>query len=177
MTRRTKTTEANQSSSQLTDKQRVFVAEYVQCWNAAEAARLAGYSEKTARVIGPENLSKPAIREAIDERLKALAMSADEALYRLSEMARSDMNDFVDPNTNELSLYQARKNGKLHLVKKVTHTVSGERESVAVELYDAQAALIQILKQQLPVADEAKVRVDVNLSLLTDDELKRLARG
>lgn len=50
----------------LTPRQRLFVDEYVLCNNASEAARRAGYSEKTAGAIATENLQKPAIRQAIE---------------------------------------------------------------------------------------------------------------
>lgn len=55
-------------STQLTPKQRVFVAEYVVCRNGAEAARRAKYSEKTARQIAAENLTKPVIQAAIAQK-------------------------------------------------------------------------------------------------------------
>lgn len=54
--------------TQLSSRQEKFVEHYALCGNAAEAARLAGYSARTARVIGPENLSKPAIRHALEAR-------------------------------------------------------------------------------------------------------------
>lgn len=56
-------------SSILTAKQRKFVNEYVVSGNATQSAIKAGYSEKTARVTGQENLLKPAIKKAIEERL------------------------------------------------------------------------------------------------------------
>lgn len=52
----------------LTPRQERFVEHYALCNNAAEATRLAGYSEKTARVTGPENLSKPAVKAALEAR-------------------------------------------------------------------------------------------------------------
>ena len=57
----------------LTARQEKFVEHYAICGNAAEAARLAGYSAKTARVIGPENLSKLAVKEAIEARQRVFA--------------------------------------------------------------------------------------------------------
>ena len=50
----------------LNAKQRAFVAAYA--GNATEAARAAGYSEKTARVQGSQLLTNPAIVAAIRER-------------------------------------------------------------------------------------------------------------
>lgn len=59
-------------SSILTAKQRKFVNEYVVSGNATQSAIKAGYSEKTARVTGQENLLKPAIKKAIEERLAGI---------------------------------------------------------------------------------------------------------
>lgn len=78
----------------LTNKQRVFIDEYVKCFNASEAARRAGYSEKTAGSIGSENLKKPEIQEAIQERLAEVHMSADEALKLTADIARTDIGVF-----------------------------------------------------------------------------------
>ena len=52
----------------LTLKQMAFVDAYIETGNASEAARLAGYSEKTARAVGAENLTKPNIKQAIEAR-------------------------------------------------------------------------------------------------------------
>ena len=56
----------------MTDKQRRFVDEYLIDLNATQAAIRAGYSEKTARYIGYENLTKPHISNAIQERMEQL---------------------------------------------------------------------------------------------------------
>lgn len=149
--------------AQLTDKQAVFVAEYVTCWNATEAARRAGYSEKTARQIGAQNLSKLNIRQAIKAHLEAHAMSAAEATYRLSEMARGTMADFVDPLTDTINLAKAERAGKLGLIKSFSRTDTEHGGSTRIELYDAQAALVQIIKQHQLAAGEPTSRVDVNV--------------
>ena len=51
----------------LTPKQQRFVEEYLIDLNATQAAIRAGYSEKTAKSIGQENLTKPDIQKAIEE--------------------------------------------------------------------------------------------------------------
>ena len=53
--------------SELTDKQAMFVTEYLVDLNATQAAIRAGYSEKTAGAIGQENLRKPTIYAAVAE--------------------------------------------------------------------------------------------------------------
>lgn len=51
--------------SKLKPRQQRFVDEFVLCGNAAEAARRAGYSEKTARTVASEILTYPDIQEAV----------------------------------------------------------------------------------------------------------------
>jgi phage terminase small subunit len=51
----------------LTDKQEMFCREYLIDLNATQAAIRAGYSEKTARASGYENLTKPDIQDRITE--------------------------------------------------------------------------------------------------------------
>lgn len=74
----------------LTDKQRRFVDEYLVDLNATQAAIRAGYSQKTARQIGDENLSKPDIAEAVQEaqvtRAKRTEITQDEVINDLREL-------------------------------------------------------------------------------------------
>jgi hypothetical protein len=50
----------------LTPRQQRFVDEFIVCSNGSEAARRAGYSERTAYQIAYENLRKPEIHAAIE---------------------------------------------------------------------------------------------------------------
>jgi phage terminase small subunit len=63
--------------AKLTPKQHRFVAEFLIDLNATKAAERAGYSKKTARQTGQENLSKPVISEAIAKATKAKAVDLD----------------------------------------------------------------------------------------------------
>lgn len=62
---------------QLTSRQRSFVDHYVTCLNATKAAKLAGYSERSAGQISVENMGKPLIKQAIEERLSVKANRED----------------------------------------------------------------------------------------------------
>ena len=81
----------------LTPKQKAFADEYIKCGNATEAARKAGYSERAARQIATENLSKPSISQYIRERMKAIdeerIASADEVLRFYSSVMRGEVMD------------------------------------------------------------------------------------
>ncbi|GGH24718.1 terminase small subunit [Sphingobacterium alkalisoli] len=78
----------------LTAKQRRFVEEYCIDFNATQAAIRAGYSEKTARSIGCENLTKPDIIEAINQRLESLDLTAAQTSKLMADIAQSSMNDY-----------------------------------------------------------------------------------
>lgn len=51
----------------MTDKQKIFVYEYLIDFNATQAAIRAGYSKDTAGAIGAENLKKPQIQQFLEK--------------------------------------------------------------------------------------------------------------
>lgn len=61
----------------LTERQARFVEHFALCGNATEAARKAGYSSHTARVIGQENLLKPAVKDALASRQQLFRAELD----------------------------------------------------------------------------------------------------
>lgn len=81
-------------SNKLTAKQRKFVDEYIKLGNVTQAAINAGYSKKTAAVVGSENLKKPNIQKAIEKRMKSkdkkAIASQDEVLEYLTSVMRGE---------------------------------------------------------------------------------------
>lgn len=81
----------------LTPKQKKFCDYYIETGNASEAARRAGYSEKTARTIGQQNLAKRAIKDYISERMKTQdrerVASADEVIAFYTAVMRGEVKD------------------------------------------------------------------------------------
>ena len=70
----------------LTPKQKAFVREYKKNGgNGTQAAIKAGYSEKTARKIAAENVTKPVIREALEKEEKKLQEKYE---YTIDDMVR-----------------------------------------------------------------------------------------
>lgn len=80
-----------------TPKEQKFIEEYVKCLNAAQAARLAGYSKHTAREIGCENLTKPHIRKKVDELIKSASMTAEETKKIISDIATANLSNYLKP--------------------------------------------------------------------------------
>lgn len=161
----------------LSNKQHAFIVEYLKCWNSAEAARRAGYSEKTARSIGAENLTKPDIKAEIDARIKELVMSADEALILLSEQARGSLGDFADVKMLE----DLKDHPKARLVKALTSDVYEDKAGrihykSRIELQDQQRAIEDILKI-LGKFKDTVTNLNYDLSKATDEQLQRIAAG
>lgn len=71
----------------LTRKQAAFVAEYLVDRNATRAAIAAGYSKKTADVIGAELLRKTLVAKAIDSRTRQFEIRMDISKERMLEEA------------------------------------------------------------------------------------------
>lgn len=80
----------------LTEKMELFCLEYMKDLNATQAAIRAGYSKNTAKQIGTENLSKPAIRARIDELLEVrkekVEFDANWVLARLAQVVDRSMS-------------------------------------------------------------------------------------
>ena len=78
----------------LTPKQARFVSEYLLNSNATQAAIRAGYSPKTAKSIGHENLTKPDIAAAIKQEegqtRERLQIDRDWVLLKLQEVVEED---------------------------------------------------------------------------------------
>jgi phage terminase small subunit len=131
--------------ARLTNKQRLFIEHYLQCWNGTEAARRAGYNgnDNTLGSIGSENLTKPKIRDEIERRIAAEAITANEVLWQLGKQAKGSIADFLTVGDDGKIEIDPRKVKELgHLLKKVHF----EGDRIRIELHDAQAALVHLGK-------------------------------
>lgn len=78
----------------MTEKQKRFCDEYLIDLNATQAAIRAGYSAKTAKAIGCENLTKPDIQTYIQEQLDRIheqkTADAQEVIEYLTSVMRGE---------------------------------------------------------------------------------------
>ena len=81
-------------------KQLRFVEEYLLDLNATQAAIRAGYSPKTARQMGQENLSKPDIKAEMERRIHERAartrLTQDAVVRELAKIAFSNIVDYLE---------------------------------------------------------------------------------
>lgn len=135
----------------LSVRQEKFVEHYAICGNAAEAARLAGYSAKTARVIGPENLTKAAVKDALAarqrvfrEELRVTKEDVTAGLVSAIQMAREQQNP------------AAMISGLVQIAK-------------LCGLYEPQVSRVEI-------SGEAK-RLETKFATMSDEELLAIVAG
>ena len=96
----------------LTPKQQRFVEEYLIDLNATQAAIRAGYSEKTAKEIGSENLTKPNIAKAIAEAQEKLSNKAQVTVEMIVQGLLNEAKDLSEGSTQS-----ARVSAWAHLGK------------------------------------------------------------
>lgn len=141
-------------------KHRLFIDEYFkQNLNGTKAYQTVyGCTYDAARANAPKLLAIACISEEIEYRLKQSAMSADEVLSRLAEQARGDIGDFLTFSSGVklpvIDLEKAKKEGKLHLIKKLKY---GDNNRVDFELHDSQSALVHLSKILGLLADRLEI--------------------
>jgi len=174
----------------LTNKQKRFVSEYFVDFNATQAAIRAGYSKRTAGVIGCENLKKPNISDEIKRFVNNNSMSPDEVILRLTDMARGDLADLMDVTTSGFSIELMTKdeagnlvvNPKTKLIKKIKQKVTtyiakkGDQEDREVvetelELYSAQEALSLLGRIHALFKDRIEHDGEITMTVKYADEL------
>jgi phage terminase small subunit len=91
---------------ELTNKQKVFVDEYLKDLNATQAAIRAGYTTRTAQEAGYKLSHKSSVSEAIAramaERSKRTGICQDRVLEELARVAFCNPSDFLDLRTAEV---------------------------------------------------------------------------
>jgi phage terminase small subunit len=91
-------------------RQQLFVAEYLVHLNATRAAIAAGYSAKTAEVMGSKLLRKGKVADLIAEkagkRLNKLEITADSVLQGIAQLAHFDVRRFFDARGNPKQIHE-----------------------------------------------------------------------
>jgi phage terminase small subunit len=138
-------------AKKLTALQRAFILEFPKDFNATRAAKRAGYSKKTAKQIGYENLTKPYLWERIEAEFKKRSTGLDEVIFRLSDQATASIGDFLSIVTeDQIGLDPEEIKNRGHLVKrlnvrkKTSFTKDGDpiiETHIIIELHDGQRAL------------------------------------
>lgn len=173
-------------SEELTDKQRLFVMEYMRDFNATRAAIAVGYSKKTAYAIGWELLRKPQIQAEI-KRLKEviadeLGLDIKRVIAEYMKIAFTDITDLLDFGQREVQvmgpfgpLFTGKGKDKKPVTKivnfvdfkesgKIDGTVISEvkqgKDGVSIKLHDKLRALKELEKYLDYMTEEERLKLD-----------------
>lgn len=169
-------------ADKLTNKQAAFVREYLVDFNATQAAIRVGYSPKTAYSQGARLLKNVEVLGAIQSHI----MTAEEAMTRLTDIARGDMADLMEITQSGFTFRLLKDkdgervvNPNTKLIKKIRQKVttflakdeSGEDREIIeteLELYSALDALREIGKYHVLFTDKQQQSGDVTLRVVYD---------
>lgn len=140
----------------LTAKQQRFCEEYLTDRNATQAAIRAGYSERTAKQTGAENLSKPVVRNAIAALTRTVSAStkitAERVLAEIGRMAFFDPADYVDvKNMADIAALPE------HVRRAIVGWGWDRNQNFTVKLADKSKALDQLARHLSLYNDKLKV--------------------
>lgn len=166
--------------AKLTAKQQRFVEEYLIDLNATQAAIRAGYSTKSARDIGCENLAKPNIRACIDkamaERSKRTGINADRVLQELARIGFVNPKDII--NFNKASVHADASVDDLAAIQsvkvKTMQSENGDMVEREVRLNDKLKALELMGKHLGMFKENVNLNANVNNTKKLDSILNQL---
>jgi phage terminase small subunit len=167
----------------LTNRQRMFVDEYLIDLNATQAAIRAGYSKKTAHEIGHENLKKHDIRveinRAIKERRDRTKMEGDEVLIETARLARSDILNYVNFGPNGIAIRDSSEllEGEARAISQISETFNSQGiRQIKFKLHDKIKAL-DLLAKHLKLYEEQPINVNISWMDLVKSAKKTESQG
>jgi phage terminase small subunit len=152
----------------MTPKQARFVAEYLIDLNATQAAIRAGYSAKTANVVGPRLLVNVGISAAIQAgqrvQLSRAGVSKERLLQELGRVALARVSDYFDPITkaarhpSDLTPDAAAALGGFEVVIKNAEAGDGHTDTIhKFKLWDKVKALELYMKHYGMLVEKVEV--------------------
>ena len=164
---------AEVKEKKLTDKEKLFIIEYLVDFNATQAAIAAGYSKKTARQAATRLLSFVYIQDAIKIEVdKILSNSRSLALKVVRECEKiafgkiSDIMDFDDDGVTLKSSKDIDTSTIESISFDESYTQNGVTRKKRVKQYSKEKALEILAKYTTLYTDAPQIDLNIN----TDDE-------
>lgn len=170
---------------ELTDRMKVFVGEYLRDFNATRAAIAAGYSKKSAHMVGWETLRNPKVQAAINRhkeaRITELGLDVQRVIAEYMKIAFADISDLMDfgqkdepildeegkpipdPKTGDPLTYKTNyvtfRNSD-EIDGTVISEVKQGRSGVSIKLHDKLRALEKLERYLDYMTEEDKLRLE-----------------
>jgi len=165
----------------MTEKQKRFAQEYVIDLNATQACIRAGYAKKHARQIGSELMTKPDVRQLVQNLQDEIAyrnqIKADDVVQELSKLAFWDIKNFVNESNEVVDLSKIDKELAKPIVGikvKVVHISKDIKEvTTELKLADKRASLVD-LGRHLGIFKEDNKQKNATVSPMTDEQFNSI---
>ena len=157
------------------EKEQIWLSEYLKCFNATEAARRAGYT--WPNVQGQQKKEK--FRDEIKRVLSQRAYSPEEIIDELQQIAQGDLGDMMEVTSMGFSIDMktAKKNGLTKLIRKAKQKTTlyqskselvpdSETHEIEIELYSRHEALRDLAKVHALFVDRTRNDSDALTMLL-----------
>lgn len=163
----------------MTIKQKAFCKHYILSdFNAAEAARRAGYSERTARTQGQTLLTKPDIKARLEKEIKAKLSELDKTglklLNSIVHASYFDIRKIVSWDDNSITLVDSKllDNLDAQMVTEISET----KEGIKVKFVSKEKAWDMLAKfSKLIDPERLNSEEDEKKSISKEDQKERLA--
>ena len=149
-------------AEKLRPQQQDFVNEYLVDLNAKQAARRAGYSERTAEQQGYQLLQKPLVQAAIEvallARSKRTQITADEVLKEWGLLAFADMRDYMEWDAGGVTLKASSEltEDQTRAISEIVEYKTEKTSTVRVKLHDKRGALDSVAKHLGMMVDRSQ---------------------
>jgi phage terminase small subunit len=146
------------SDKKLTPKQKLFCKEYQKDFNATRSAIAAGYSKKTAKQMGTENLAKPYLAEYLKQNMQKQAdkvyLSVEMVLKDLIEVKSRCMQQVpvLDKDGNETGVWKFEHTGANKSLELLGKHLTMFTDKIETK-HDVTGDLKKVVEQYLVVGD------------------------
>lgn len=151
--------------------------EYLVDLNATQAAIRAGYSKKSAAIIGHENLRKPNIAAAVQklraDRSKRYEITAENVLAEYAKIAFNNIDDYIDTETHDLPVIDMKDLSRKQLAAVSEITVDTRYEFEGRGARRKRVGTVDKVKFKLHDKQKALEALSKNLGLFEKDNASK----
>jgi phage terminase small subunit len=161
----------------LSPKQKLFCEEYIIDHNATQAAIRAGYSSKTARAIGAENLTKPNIENYIKKLKGGLAarheITKDMIVQELYNIGFADIRKVFDEKGRVKNIVDIDSSTAAAIMSIEVDEKKGAKPSTTKKIrFNSKISALERLATMLDLVKPTTINLDILPESRLDEIIK-----
>lgn len=149
----------------LSVREEMWIAAYFgdACFNASEASRLSGCHPGHAARDGSRMLSNPVVKARLREVMAEHGCTVEEVFTRLSNLARSSLEDFVtfdqhEPSVWHVDVAKGKARGRMQNLETLRRTKTG----LEIKVRDPLPALQALARIHHLIQDKSAITVNID---------------